>query len=95
MLCETFPARLERGAGVPTVERLAYFAEAAQGQLDGARHLILAGAVSPVSFFAYPGKASDLVPEGCRVHTLADIAVPQRHWRTCRRDRARHRGRGG
>lgn len=71
LLCETFPARLERGAGVPAVERLAYFAEAAQGQLDGARHLILAGAVSPVSFFAYPDKASDLVPEGCQVHSLA------------------------
>jgi acetolactate synthase-1/2/3 large subunit len=24
-----------------------------------------------VSFFAYPGKASDLVPDGCTVHTLA------------------------
>ncbi len=71
VLCETFPARLRRGAGVPAVERLAYFAEAAQVQLAGARHLILAGAASPVSFFAYPGKPSDLVPDGCQVHTLA------------------------
>ncbi|HKN97080.1 MAG TPA: thiamine pyrophosphate-dependent enzyme, partial [Pseudonocardiaceae bacterium] len=31
----------------------------------------LAGAKSPVSFFAYPGRASDLVPDGCEVHTLA------------------------
>ncbi|GAB3218531.1 acetolactate synthase large subunit [Mycolicibacterium hippocampi] len=74
VLCETFPARLERGAGVPAVERLAYFAEAAQEQLAGAAHLILAGAKSPVSFFAYPGKPSDLVPEGCDVHLLADGA---------------------
>lgn len=71
VICETFPTRLERGAGVPAAERLAYFAEAATAQLEGTRHLILAGAVSPVSFFAYPGKASDLVPEGCAVHTLA------------------------
>jgi acetolactate synthase I/II/III large subunit len=71
VLCETFPARLERGAGVPAVERLAYFAEAAAEQLAGARHLVLAGAVSPVSFFAYPGKPSDLVPEGATVHTVA------------------------
>lgn len=71
VLCETFPARLERGAGVPPVERLAYFAEAAEAQLGGTRHLILAGAASPVSFFAYPGKASDLVPSGCRVYGLA------------------------
>ena len=71
VLCETFPARLERGAGIPAVERLAYFAEAAAEQLTGGRHLVLAGAVSPVSFFAYPGKASDLVPDGCTVHVLA------------------------
>jgi acetolactate synthase I/II/III large subunit len=31
---------------------------------------LLAGARSPVSFFAYPGMAGDLVPEGCQVHTL-------------------------
>lgn len=71
-LCETFPARLERGAGVPAVERLAYFAEAAAAQLDGAKHLVLAGAKSPVSFFAYPGMPSDLVPAGCAVHVLAE-----------------------
>ncbi|BBX05798.1 acetolactate synthase large subunit [Mycolicibacterium aichiense] len=71
VLCETFPTRLERGAGLPAVERLAYFAEAATAQLAGARHLVLAGAPHPVSFFAYPGKPSDLVSEGCAVHTLA------------------------
>ena len=71
VLCETFPARLERGAGVPAVERLAYFGEAAQEQLAGTAHLVLAGAASPVSFFAYPGKPSDLVPAGCDVHVLA------------------------
>ncbi|MFP1154753.1 acetolactate synthase large subunit [Mycobacterium sherrisii] len=72
LLCETFPTRLERGAGVPAVERLAYFAEAASAQLDGAKHLVLAGAKSPVSFFAYPNMPSDLVPAGCGVHVLAE-----------------------
>jgi acetolactate synthase-1/2/3 large subunit len=71
LLCETFPARLERGAGRPPVERLAYLAEFAAMQLDGLRHLVLVDAASPVSFFAYPGKASDLVPDGCTVHRLA------------------------
>ncbi|MGB0878621.1 MAG: acetolactate synthase large subunit [Mycobacterium sp.] len=71
VLCETFPARLERGAGVPAIERLAYFAEAAEAQLAETAHLILVGATSPVSFFAYPGKTSDLVPAGCQVHVLA------------------------
>jgi acetolactate synthase I/II/III large subunit len=69
--CETFPTRLERGAGVPAVERIPYFAEAVVTQLAGTKHLILAGAASPVSFFAYPDKPSDLVPEGCEVHVLA------------------------
>jgi acetolactate synthase I/II/III large subunit len=74
VLCETFPTRLERGAGLPAVERLAYFAEAAAAQLDGAKHLILAGAKSPVSFFAYPNMPSDLVPAGCEVHVLAEYS---------------------
>lgn len=69
--CETFPARLERGAGLPAVDRLAYFAEAVAAQLNGAKHLVLAGAASPVSFFAYPGRPSDLVPDGCQVHVLS------------------------
>ena len=69
--CETFPTRLERGAGIPAVDRIAYFAEAVAGQLAGTKHLVLAGAASPVSFFAYPDKPSDLVPEGCEVHLLA------------------------
>jgi acetolactate synthase-1/2/3 large subunit len=74
LLCETFPTRLERGAGVPAIDRLAYFGEAALAQLDGAKHLVLAGAKSPVSFFGYPDKPSDLVPSGCEVHVLAEYA---------------------
>jgi acetolactate synthase-1/2/3 large subunit len=71
LIAETFPSRIERGAGRVPVDRLAYLAEFAAMQLDGLKHLILVDAKSPVSFFAYPGKASDLVPEGCRVHVLA------------------------
>jgi acetolactate synthase-1/2/3 large subunit len=72
LLAETFPARLERGAGVPGVDRLAYLAEQAEAQLAGVDHLILAGARSPVSFFAYPDRASDLAPPGCTVTVLAE-----------------------
>ncbi len=71
LLGETFPARMERGAGRPSVERLAYLSEFAVMQMTGLRHLVLVDAPSPVSFFAYPDKASDLVPDGCTVHTLA------------------------
>jgi acetolactate synthase-1/2/3 large subunit len=74
LLCETFPARIERGAGIASVDRIAYLAEFAAMQLDGLEHLVLVDAKSPVSFFAYPGKASDLVPQGCTVHTLAGPA---------------------
>ena len=71
LLSETFGARAERGAGIPAVQRLAYLGEMAAGQLQGFRTLILVGARSPVSFFAYPGKPSDLVPEGCEVIDVA------------------------
>jgi acetolactate synthase-1/2/3 large subunit len=71
LLSETFPSRLERGAGRVAPERLAYLAEMAVAQLDGVAHLVLVDAKSPVSFFAYPDKPSDLVPDGCEVHTLA------------------------
>ncbi|MCX7620763.1 MAG: acetolactate synthase large subunit [Acidimicrobiales bacterium] len=71
LLCETFPTRLERGAGLPPIDRLAYLAEFAQAQLDGLRHLVLVDVKPPVSFFAYPGKPSYLVPDGCEVHVLA------------------------
>jgi acetolactate synthase-1/2/3 large subunit len=71
LLSEGFPARLERGAGVPDIERLAYFGEFAQAQMGSLRHLVLVDAKAPVSAFAYPGKPSDLVPDGCEAHVLA------------------------
>ncbi len=73
ILCETFPARLQRGAGRVPVERLPYFAEQAMEHLSGIEQLILIGASSPVSFFAYPGKKSRLTPENCAVLTLAQV----------------------
>ncbi|MGU3432941.1 acetolactate synthase large subunit [Actinomycetes bacterium M1A6_2h] len=73
LLAECFPARLERGAGIPNVDRVAYLAEAAQEQFRGVERILLAGAVAPVSFFAYPDKASDLVPDGCLIETLAGL----------------------
>jgi acetolactate synthase-1/2/3 large subunit len=78
LLGETFPTRLERGAGLPAVEQLAYIPELASVQLKGLKHLILIDAKAPVSFFAYPGKKSYLVPDGCTVHELAaaDADVP-------------------
>ncbi|HEY4419670.1 MAG TPA: acetolactate synthase large subunit [Pseudonocardia sp.] len=70
VLAETFPTRMERGAGVVPVERVAYPVDVALRQLAGTRHLVLAGARSPVAFFAYPDKPSELAPADCEVHPL-------------------------
>lgn len=74
VICETLPARLERGGGRFEPERLAYLAEMAAAQLEGLEHLILVGAPAPVSFFAYPSKPSWLAPPACQVHHFASSA---------------------
>jgi acetolactate synthase-1/2/3 large subunit len=73
LLCETFPARLQRGAGRVPVQRIPYFAEKGAAFLEGYEQLILVGAKKPVAFFAYPGKPSLLAPEACTVETLATV----------------------
>lgn len=70
LYAEVFPTRFERGAGLPHAERIAYLAEMASVQLAGLDNLLLVDAKAPVSFFAYPGKKSYLVPDGCTVHEL-------------------------
>jgi acetolactate synthase-1/2/3 large subunit len=71
LLCDTFAPRLARGAGLVAVERIPYFAEQIVEFLQGFELLILVAAKPPVSFFAYPGKPSWCVPEGCRLLQLA------------------------
>ena len=71
LLAETFPTRIERGAGLPVVERIAYLAELAAVQLADITNLITVDCKPPVSFFAYPGKISYLVPDKCTLHVLA------------------------
>ena len=71
VFCDTFTARIERGAGRPGVERLPYFPELVVDTLAGTKHLIIVGSKPPVGFFAYPDKPSWLTPEDCEIHTLA------------------------
>ena len=73
ILCETFPARLQRGAGRVPVERLPYFSEQAAEVLSGFEQLVRVGAAAPVSFFAYPGKDSILTPDSCEIFKLAEV----------------------
>ena len=66
LLGETFPANLERGAGIPAVERLAYLAEMAQAQLDGVRHLVLVDAKAPGVLLRLPRQSQR--PRAGRLH---------------------------
>jgi acetolactate synthase-1/2/3 large subunit len=72
VVAETFPARWERGAGRPRLERLMYFTEMGLAQLGATDLIVLAGAKSPVGFFAYQDKPDTPVPPGCQVVTLCD-----------------------
>jgi acetolactate synthase I/II/III large subunit len=71
VVAEVFPARMERGAGLPRIERLPYFPDRVAASLAGLSRLVLAGAPEPVSFFGYPGAPSRLTPEGCALLSLA------------------------
>ncbi|MET8854097.1 acetolactate synthase large subunit [Amycolatopsis sp. NPDC004625] len=59
---ETFPSVAERGGGLPGLDRLPYFPEAARAALAGADLVLLAGALEPVSYFGYEGIPARLAP---------------------------------
>ena len=73
LVCETFPARMKRGAGTVPVEKLPYFGEQASEFLKSFRTIVMCGAEPPVSFFAYPGKPSWLAPEEANIVRLASL----------------------
>lgn len=71
LVAEVFPARIERGAGRPAIDRLPYLPEFARTRLGRTRHLVRVDAARPAAFFAYPGLDGDLVPDGCTDEVLA------------------------
>lgn len=71
LIMETFPAIMDRGAGVVSPERLIYLSEFAIAQLLDLEALILIGSTEPVAFFAYPNVKSQLASDGCEVIDLA------------------------
>lgn len=73
-LGDTFISRVARGAGRVELPRLPYFAEEALAALDGVAYVIAIGTKPPVSFFAYPGVASELTPPGAKALQLAGPA---------------------
>ncbi|MEQ9314784.1 MAG: acetolactate synthase large subunit [Henriciella sp.] len=70
VMTDTFYWKMRRGAGVFTPDRMQYFAEAAMADLEGTDLMLTAGTSLPAAFFAYPGKPSLLVPEGCKTLDL-------------------------
>jgi len=72
LLCDTFPPRVERGAGRPALERIGYFPEQGAHTLAGTDLLVLAGSRDPVTFFGYPGVPSRLAPDACASVVLAE-----------------------
>ncbi len=71
VLVEFYNARMPGGRGRPRIDRLPYMVDAAVARLAGSEALVLAGAVDPIGFFAYPGKPSQLKPAGAALLTLA------------------------
>ncbi|MGA8763381.1 MAG: acetolactate synthase large subunit [Candidatus Sulfotelmatobacter sp.] len=63
--------RLQRGAGIPRVDRVQYVLEQGIEQFKEFRQLILVGAQAPVAYFAYRGKSSVFTSPECEIHTLA------------------------
>jgi acetolactate synthase-1/2/3 large subunit len=61
---DTFATRQRRGGSHFSPLRLPYFGEQALETLHGVDLLVTAGTKPPVAFFAYPGKPSELTPEG-------------------------------
>ncbi|EFN57872.1 hypothetical protein CHLNCDRAFT_56997 [Chlorella variabilis] len=61
MLCEALFARLDRGEGLPDVQRLPYFPQDAAAELGKYQVLLLLDARRPVANFGYEGGSSQLV----------------------------------
>ncbi len=69
--CDTFPARLERGGDLPSVERVPYFPERAIEAFSDLSTVVLAGTRPPVAFFGYPGVPGQIIGERTETATLA------------------------
>ncbi len=63
LFTQTFPGYMERGAGLPIVERLPYFPRQATKLISPFEVVLLAGAPEPVAFFGYPGFASKILAD--------------------------------
>ena len=70
---EAAVARMVRGGGTPALTRVPFHVDPAKEALAGTATAVLVGARAPVAFFAYPGRPSELLPEGAVRLTLAPL----------------------
>lgn len=82
LLCDTFFARMERGAGLPSPTKVPYFTDQALELTQPYERVVVAGTRRPVAFFGYPGLPSYLTTEeqtvilaGPREDTLGALAA--------------------
>jgi acetolactate synthase-1/2/3 large subunit len=66
-------ARLQRGAGRVTVNRVPYPVPQALHVLKDVQTMILVGARQPIAFFGYPDQPSILTQDGCALHRLTTL----------------------
>ncbi|MFM9969397.1 MAG: acetolactate synthase large subunit [Burkholderiales bacterium] len=71
LMSEASNSRIERGAGRAPVPQLPFVVDSALAVTKDTRQLVLLGSKQPIAFFAYPGKPSVLIPEGCEVINVA------------------------
>jgi acetolactate synthase-1/2/3 large subunit len=61
LLAPTLPWYMDRGPGLPIVERVPYFPERAVEMVSRYEVILLAGVPEPVTFFGYPGVRSRIL----------------------------------
>jgi acetolactate synthase-1/2/3 large subunit len=64
-------ARMARGQGRLSLERVPYVVEVAVKAMAGTKQLILAGSRKPVTFFAYPNMVQSSIPDDAEIRILA------------------------
>ncbi len=73
LFTQSLPGYMERGSGLPAVNRVAYFPEQARTMLSSYEVVLLAGTPEPVTFFGYPGiKSRILADEQERIRLCSD-----------------------
>ncbi|WP_210483393.1 acetolactate synthase large subunit [Microvirga antarctica] len=74
LMAQTSNARMERGAGRVTIEKLPYRIDLAVETMRDVDVLVLIGAIAPAAFFAYPSKPGVPYRDDCDVIHLASSA---------------------